>query len=315
MLHRQLNKRNSPRFLPWLAAPLVCLLVTVATSQELQLPAIESSPASATANGNRGFPLPFGFAPKTGVESGVELGVELDGSSADESVASQSLAVQDVSATLPTNPTEPTNSNFAPVVTVSTIQDAAAFPIEQATRTLIAPVTHEQSIETSGEAATSAISQTVQSQSIDSHRTPIVSRQDRRASFTSNGSRTSRSMVTTFGGLCIVLGLLMGIVWLIKRNGALQPGPQHAPLVEVMGSYRIGPRNEVSVVRFGSKLLAVSVSANGTETLAELDDPQEVSHLIELCGSTNPATVPWRLRQAIDNLAADSHSPRSTFNS
>ena len=308
MLHRQSNRRNSPGFLPWLAALLVCLLAAVATSQELRLPAMESSPARAGASGNHGFPLPFGFAPKTFGESDVEL----DGSSADESVATGPLAAQDVATTLPASPTD---TNFAPVVTASAIQDAAAFPIEPPTETLVAPVTHEQSIGILGEAETSAISQTVQSQSTDSHRTPIVSRQDRQASYASNGSPTSRSLVTTFGGLCIVLGLLMGFVWLVKRNGAMQPGPQHAPLVEVLGSYRIGPRNEVSVVRFGSKLLAVSVSANGTETLAELDDPQEVSHLIELCGSTNPATVPWRLRQAIDNLAADSHSPRSTFNS
>ena len=245
---------------------------TFAFCQEAQLPSFDSPPTRSSTVGN-GFPLPFGFAPK---------------STADE-----------IGEIQPTNADLEIRETLAPVVEASKVIAPT-----------VKPVSHEQVIELSDAKLNVDTVQTA-----DSDRTPILSRKSGGQERASSRSRTSRSLTTTFSGLCIVLGLLMGFVWLAKRNGTMRTSSHHAPLVEVLASYRIGPRNDVSVVRFGSKLLALSVTGNGTETLAELNDPQEVAYLTELCGSTNSASVPFQLRQAIDNLAADSRSPRSTYHS
>lgn len=268
----QENRKRTPPFYWWLSALVVGSLVA-------------SCAMAQDATTSNGFPLPFGFAPKTETESStenVDSGLEV---AAPSKLANESEFIL---------PIAPDTANLQ------------APPNESRSGVILA--THEQSVELSNEPdSTPALT-------IKTNRTPIVSRHSQSESLTRSRSSNSRSLVTTFGALCIVLGLFMGFLWLMKRNGAMQSNPEHAPLVEVLGSYRIGPRNDVSVVRFGSKLLALSVSGNGTETLAELDDPQEVAYLTDLCGTTNSATVPWRLRQAIDNLA-DSHTPRSTYNS
>ena len=275
MTRWQENRKRTSPFYRWLTALIVGSLVA-------------SCAIAQDETTNNGFPLPFGFAPKTANESPTEnVDNELE-VAAPSKLANETdyiLPVAPVAANLQTPPNE--------------------------SRSGVILATHEQSVEPLVDLTEEPV--VIPVLTTESNRTPIVSRHSQSEVLMPSRSSNSKSLVTTFGALCIVLGLFMGFLWLMKRNGGMQSNPEHAPLVEVLGSYRIGPRNDVSVVRFGSKLLALSVSGNGTETLAELDDPQEVAYLTELCGTTNSATVPWRLRQAIDNLA-ESHTPRSTYN-
>ena len=133
----------------------------------------------------------------------------------------------------------------------------------------------------------------------DPNRTPISLPQLRGNSSSPNQASASKSLVTMLSGLSIVLGLLFGFVWFARRTGTIRAVKRTPPLVDILGSYRVSPKHEISVVRFGSKLIAMSMAGSTTQTLAVLEDPEEVAFLTELCGSADSGSIPSRLRQAI----------------
>ena len=71
----------------------------------------------------------------------------------------------------------------------------------------------------------------------------------------------------------------MALVWLVRKSGA-QPTfglPSH--VVEVLGRTVLAPRQQLYVVRFGPKLLLISHQLGQTQTLSEIDNPDEVDRL------------------------------------
>ncbi len=71
----------------------------------------------------------------------------------------------------------------------------------------------------------------------------------------------------------------------------------------MLGRAPLAGRQQVHLVRLGSKLVLVSVSQAGIETLSEVTDPDEVQRLVALCrqGHANSAAVMFR--QALDRFA------------
>jgi len=95
------------------------------------------------------------------------------------------------------------------------------------------------------------------------------------------------SLLTVGSSLAIVLGLFCVTAWFMKRG---QPGgakflPHEA--VSVLGRQALPGRQQMILVRCGSKLLLVAVSMHGAETLTEITDPQEVDRLAGLCGQSD----------------------------
>ena len=100
------------------------------------------------------------------------------------------------------------------------------------------------------------------------------------------------------------MGLLFGFVWISRRFGHTRPSGLPAELVQVLGQFSIGARQQVCIVRFGSKLMAWSVTPGGVESLGELDDAVEVEALTQLCQVGDTRALPERLRVAVDRYAA-----------
>jgi len=131
----------------------------------------------------------------------------------------------------------------------------------------------------------------------------------RQRNSTENGGSLGRSRASTgvtkvVASLAVVLGLLFGFIGISRRlGGSVRSGELPDEVVQVLGQFSLGGRQRACVVRFGSKLLALSVTPTGIETLGELDDADEVEGLTQLCLSRDMAVVPERLRAAVDRYA------------
>jgi len=86
------------------------------------------------------------------------------------------------------------------------------------------------------------------------------------------------------GSLALVLGLYFGFVWVMRK---LSPsGSQNLPreVLELIGQIPFGPKRNLQLIRLGSKLLLIINSAEGSQAIGEITDPNEVEYLVSLCG-------------------------------
>jgi flagellar biogenesis protein FliO len=96
------------------------------------------------------------------------------------------------------------------------------------------------------------------------------------------------SLLTVAGSLAVVLGIFLFFAWVLRRaaprGSTLLPGE----VVEVLGRAPLAGRQQVHLLRCGNKLLLVSVTPAGAETLTEITDPLEVDRLAGLCQQARP---------------------------
>lgn len=122
---------------------------------------------------------------------------------------------------------------------------------------------------------------------------------------TTRSATSSAGVTKVVASLAVVLGLLFGFIGISRRfGGTVRSSGLPDEVVQVLGQFSLGGRQRACVVRFGSKLLALSVTPTGIEPLGELDDPDEVEGLTQLCLSRDMAVVPERLRAAVDRYAS-----------
>lgn len=102
----------------------------------------------------------------------------------------------------------------------------------------------------------------------------------------------SRQLTTsawkTAGALALVCLGVFGVARLLRRNGrGLWKSRLPVEAIEVLGQRPLDTRNSLRLVRCGSRLLVLSVSATGgLSTLSEITDPDEVKRLVDLCRQT-----------------------------
>lgn len=101
------------------------------------------------------------------------------------------------------------------------------------------------------------------------------------------------------GSLAIVLGLFLMLAWLAKRNMPASQRWLSSDVVQVLGRAPLSNKQVMHLVRLGPKLLLVSVSAQGAETLAEVTDPGEVERLLARCEQAGNNSVTQSFRDVL----------------
>ena len=114
------------------------------------------------------------------------------------------------------------------------------------------------------------------------------------------------SLTTVVSGLAIVLGLFLVVAWLFKRAMPKGAGALPSEVVEVLGRTALAPRQMVHLIRVGQKMLLVSISAAGVETLTEITDPMEVDRLAGICGQTSSQSVSSAFRHVFQQFSQES---------
>lgn len=84
----------------------------------------------------------------------------------------------------------------------------------------------------------------------------------------------------SLGALAAVLGLILGLRWLLKRYGGRGGVGGSARVMEVLARTPVTARQQMVLVRVGKRLLVVGAGAEGLSSLASIEDPQEISDLL-----------------------------------
>jgi flagellar protein FliO/FliZ len=111
------------------------------------------------------------------------------------------------------------------------------------------------------------------------------------------------SMVTVCGCLGVVLGIFLLIAWIFRRAAPQSLARLPSEAFEVLGRAPLAGRQNVHLLRCGNKLLLVSITPSGTETLTEITEPAEVDRLAGLCHQAGSQSSTAAFRQIFEQLA------------
>jgi flagellar biogenesis protein FliO len=106
------------------------------------------------------------------------------------------------------------------------------------------------------------------------------------------------------GSLAVVLGLFLLVVWLARRSSGTAASALPKEVFEVLGRAPLAPRTWAGLVRCGGKLLLVSFTASGVDTLTEITDPAEIDRLTGLCQAHNPKSASAAFRGILQQMEA-----------
>jgi flagellar biogenesis protein FliO len=113
-------------------------------------------------------------------------------------------------------------------------------------------------------------------------------------------------MFTVGGSLSIVLGLFLVVAWVMRKTAPRGSLRLPKEVFEILGRAPLGARQQVQLLRCGSKLLLVSITPHGTETLTEVTDPLEVDRIAGICQQGNPKSSTAAFRQVFQQVAKPS---------
>ena len=115
------------------------------------------------------------------------------------------------------------------------------------------------------------------------------------------GAKSTLQMLVSMGSsLLIVLGLFLGAAWFYRKSISTSLGagiPKQ--VVDVLGRTPIAARQQLVLVRFGSKLVLVSIVQGEARAISEIDEPLEVDRLAGLCESSKPGSISQSFRSIL----------------
>ena len=121
------------------------------------------------------------------------------------------------------------------------------------------------------------------------------------------GSRGA--FTTVFASLAIVLGVFFCVVWITRRNAPTGMTLLPNEVLELLGRAPLAARQQMQLIRLGNRLVLLSVTAHGAETLAEITDPVEVDRLAGLCQRNRSGSVSDSFRQVLTQITAEPTKP------
>ena len=121
----------------------------------------------------------------------------------------------------------------------------------------------------------------------------------------------ARALTTVLSSLALVVGLFLLVVWVTRR--AMPKASQSLPsdVIEILGRAQLTPRQPMHLIRLGRKLILVSLTPSGVETITEVTEPAEVDHLLGLCQQNKEGSVSSSFRTALAQLGQE--APRGGF--
>lgn len=130
---------------------------------------------------------------------------------------------------------------------------------------------------------------------------PAPTRSDGRTR--SNPAPGLSSLVTVAGSLAVVLGIFFLVAWGMRRASPVAMSALPEGVFETLGRAPLAGRQQAHLLRLGNKLVLVSVTPAGAETITEITDPVEVDRLAGLCRQAQPHSTTAAFRQVFQQFA------------
>jgi len=124
----------------------------------------------------------------------------------------------------------------------------------------------------------------------------------------SDGSAWMLKTVTSLG---VVIGLILIMRMVINKLSGRPAIGSRSGIVEVLSRTSISPRNQVLLLRLGQRIIVVSEGPAGVRTLADLDDPDEVSQLLATVSASRPGSITQSFNQLLNRAGSEMDNPRS----
>lgn len=116
------------------------------------------------------------------------------------------------------------------------------------------------------------------------------------------------SLYTMFTALAVVIGAFLIFAWALRRGGRKAGHNSILPsdVVSMLGRVPIAARHFAVLLRVGNKLVLVSLTPTGPQTITEVTDPVEVDRLVGLCQQCNPHSTTKAFEQVFQQLSRES---------
>ena len=99
--------------------------------------------------------------------------------------------------------------------------------------------------------------------------------------------------------LGLVLILFLGVAWLVKRAQPQSHMMLPTGVVEVLGRVPISQKQQLQLVRLGPKLLLVSSTGSGMQTLGEISYATQVEQIVAICQANRAGGITQSFRQVM----------------
>ena len=110
-------------------------------------------------------------------------------------------------------------------------------------------------------------------------------------------------LISTLAALGVVIALVFGLRWVLRRGGVATTNTPRGSVVEVLSRTTVAPRSHVVLMRVGQRILIVNDSPNGMRTLGVVDEPEEVAELLGAIEADRPASVSKSFSGVMGRLA------------
>lgn len=128
---------------------------------------------------------------------------------------------------------------------------------------------------------------------------------DKKSAAKASLTKSTDSLITVGGSLCVVLTLFFGLAWITRRGQPKTLGKLPGEVIEVLGKAPLIKGQDLQLVRVGAKLLLLCVTPNGCETLTEITNPDEVDRLAAICRSSGPSSMTAAFNQVLTGIGRE----------
>ena len=113
---------------------------------------------------------------------------------------------------------------------------------------------------------------------------------------------TVQMFISVISSLAIVIGLILASAWFYRKAAPSISGALPKQVVQVLGRTPLAPRQQLVLLRLGSKLVLVSNLHGEVRTISEITDPLEVDRLAGLCEAAQPGSISESFRSVLHNI-------------
>ncbi len=83
----------------------------------------------------------------------------------------------------------------------------------------------------------------------------------------------------TLAMLCIVIGVLILVLFLMRRFLYLREGPWQGQLIRMLSSYHVTPKERIALIDVAGEKIVIGITPENITSLAKIDNPEALEQI------------------------------------